>query len=54
VSLVRSRAGISMPFARSIPSSWRGPGRTVMQSIASPVISTSLYFIVFARRSARA
>ena len=28
--------------------------RTLMQSIAAPVISTALYFVVFGRRSARA
>ena len=33
---------------RHLPASrWRAPGRTLLQSIASPVISTSLYFVVF-------
>ena len=33
--------------ARSTTSRWRAPGATLMQSIVSPVISTSLYFVVF-------
>ena len=32
---------------RSTSSRWRAPARTLLQSIVSPVISTSLYFVVF-------
>ena len=50
VSLVQGAAHdrqLARHRAPSTASRWRAPARTLLQSVVSPVISTSLYFVVF-------